>query len=65
MTIYFFFEFFEIFLFQEIMIQPKEIISLMREITGFISRYRVIVNKDYIDYYFEIIKIAEEKISSA
>jgi len=47
------------------MIQPKEIISLMREITGFISRYRVIVNKDYIDYYFEIIKIAEEKISSA
>ena len=49
----------------ETMIQPKEIISLMREITDFISRYRAIVNKYYIDYYFEIIKIAEEKISSA
>ncbi len=49
----------------ETMIQPKEIISLMREITNFISRYRAIVNKYYIDYYFEIIKIAEEKISSA
>jgi hypothetical protein len=49
----------------EIMIQPREIISLMREITEFISRYRAIVNKNYIDYYFEIIRIAEEKISSA
>lgn len=47
----------------ETMILPKEIISLMREITDFISRYRAIVNKYYIDYYFEIIKIAEEKIS--
>ena len=44
---------------------PKDIISLMREITEFISRYRAIVNKYYIDYYFEIIRIAEEKISSA
>ena len=49
----------------ETMIQAREIISLMREITEFISRYRTIVNEYYIDYYFEIIKIAEEKISSA
>jgi hypothetical protein len=49
----------------ETMIQPREIISLMREITEFISRYRAIVNTHYIDYYFEIIGIAEEKISSA
>jgi len=49
----------------ETMTQPTEIISLMREITEFISRYRAIVNKYYIDYYFEIIKIAEEKITSA
>ncbi len=49
----------------ETMTQPRVIISLMREITEFISRYRAIVNKYYIDYYFEIIKIAEEKISSA
>lgn len=49
----------------ETMIQPTEIISLMREITEFISRYRAIVNEYYIDYYFEIIKIAEEKITSA
>jgi hypothetical protein len=49
----------------ETMFQPTEIISLMREITEFISRYRAIVNKYYIDYYFEIIKIAEDKISSA
>jgi hypothetical protein len=48
----------------EIMEYPQEIISLMREITEFISRYRGIVNKYYIDYYFEIIKIAEEKIIS-
>ncbi len=48
----------------ETMIQPNAIISLMREITEFISRYRAIVNKYYIDYYFEIIKIAEEKISA-
>jgi hypothetical protein len=49
----------------ETMAEPRVIISLMREITEFISRYRAIVNKYYIDYYFEIIKIAEEKISSA
>ena len=49
----------------ETMTQPREIISLMREITEFISRYRTIVDKNYIDYYFEIIGIAEEKISSA
>ncbi|MFX1390671.1 MAG: hypothetical protein ACFE9Z_11455 [Promethearchaeota archaeon] len=49
----------------EIMEEPREIISLMREITEFISRYRAIVNEYYIDYYFEIISIAEEKISSA
>jgi len=48
----------------EVMIEPREIISLMREITEFISRYQAIVNMYYIDYYFEIIKIAEEKISS-
>ena len=49
----------------EIMIQSKEIISLIREITQFISRYQAIVNKYYIGYYSEIIKIAEEKISQA
>ena len=49
----------------ETIIQPNEIISMMREITEFISRYRAIVNEYYIDYYFEIIKIAEEKITSA
>ncbi|MFX0140500.1 MAG: hypothetical protein ACFFDN_43070 [Candidatus Hodarchaeota archaeon] len=47
------------------MVLPGEIISLMREIAEFISRYRAIFNKYYIDYYLEIIKIAEEKISSA
>jgi hypothetical protein len=49
----------------ETMIEPREIISLMREITEFISRYQAIVNEYYIDYYFEIIKVAEEKISAA
>ena len=49
----------------EVMDKPRETISLMKEITEFISRYRGIVNKYYIDYYFEIIKIAEEKIFSA
>jgi len=49
----------------EIMENPREIISLMREITEFISRYRSIVNEYYIDYYSEIITIAEEKISSS
>jgi hypothetical protein len=48
----------------ETMTQPREIISLIREITEFLSRYRAIVNKYYVDYYFEIINIAEEKISS-
>jgi hypothetical protein len=48
----------------EPMSQPREIISLIREITEFLSRYRAIVNKYYVDYYFEIINIAEEKISS-
>jgi len=43
---------------------PKDIISMMREITEFISKYRGIVNRYYIDYYNEIIRIAEEKISS-
>ncbi|TFG00441.1 MAG: hypothetical protein EU542_08075 [Promethearchaeota archaeon] len=49
----------------EIMKNPREIISLMKEITEFISRYRSIVNEYYIDYYSEIITIAEEKISSS
>jgi hypothetical protein len=49
----------------ESMTQPKDTISLMRETTEFISRYRAIVNQYYIDYYLEIIQIAEEKISSA
>jgi hypothetical protein len=44
---------------------PKEIISLMREITEFISRYRVIVNKHYLDYYNQIIIVAEQKITNA
>jgi len=49
----------------EALIYPKDIISFMRTITEFISRYRVIVNKYYLDYYNEIIITAEEKISSA
>ncbi|MHA2048290.1 MAG: hypothetical protein ACW986_01620 [Promethearchaeota archaeon] len=48
----------------ETMTQPREIISLIREITEFLSRYRAIVNKYYVDYYFEIINIAEQKITS-
>ena len=44
---------------------PKSIITLMRQITDFISRYQTIVNKHYQDYYYEIIRIAEEKISKA
>ncbi|MHA2288641.1 MAG: hypothetical protein ACXABG_07630 [Promethearchaeota archaeon] len=44
---------------------PAHIISLMKHINDFISRYQAVVNKHYIDYYFEIIKIAEEKISLA
>jgi hypothetical protein len=46
----------------DILEQPIEIISLMKDITEFISKYRPIVNKYYIDYYFEIIEIAERKI---
>jgi hypothetical protein len=41
------------------------IISLMRHINDFITRYQSIVSTHYINYYFEIIKIAEEKISLA
>ena len=41
------------------------IISLMRHINDFISRYQSVVSTHYINYYFEIIKIAEEKISLA
>jgi hypothetical protein len=44
---------------------PAHIISLMKHINDFISRYQSIVNTHYIEYYFEIIKIAEEKISLA
>lgn len=44
---------------------PAHIISLMKHINDFISRYQSIVNEHYINYYFEIIKIAEEKISLA
>jgi hypothetical protein len=44
---------------------PAHIISLMKHINDFITRYQSIVNTHYIDYYFEIIKIAEEKISLA
>jgi len=42
---------------------PRHIISLMREITEFISRYQAIVNEHYLNYYNEIIKVAEKKIS--
>ena len=42
---------------------PRHIISLMREITEFISRYQAIVNEHYLNYYNEIIKVAEQKIS--
>ena len=49
----------------ETLIEPNKIISLMREITDFLSRYRTIVNKYYTDYYLEIIRAAEDKISPA
>jgi hypothetical protein len=42
---------------------PREIIKLMRDITDFISRYQAIVNTHYLDYYNQIIIVAEEKIS--
>jgi len=44
---------------------PAHIISLMKHINDFIARYQTVVNTHYINYYFEIIKIAEEKISLA
>lgn len=49
----------------EVLMEPSKIISMMREITDFLSRYRAIVNKHYIDYYLEIIRAAEDKISPA
>ena len=49
----------------EVLMEPNKIISMMREITDFLSRYRGIVNKYYIDYYLEIIRAAEDKISPA
>lgn len=36
----------------------------MQEITEYKSRYRVIVNEHFIDFYFEIVSIAKEKIIS-
>jgi hypothetical protein len=49
----------------DVLKDPAHIISLMKHINDFISRYRAVVNTHYINYYFEIIKIAEEKISLA
>jgi len=49
----------------DVLTDPRYIISLMREITEFISRYRAIVNENYLDYYNEIIIGAEQKISNA
>ncbi len=49
----------------DVLTDPRHIISLMREITEFISRYRAIVNENYLDYYNEIIIGAEQKISNA
>ncbi len=49
----------------DILKDPAHIISLMRHINDFISRYQAVVNQHYINYYFEIVKIAEEKISLA
>ena len=49
----------------DILKDPVHIISLMRHINDFISRYQAVVNQHYINYYFEIVKIAEEKISLA
>jgi hypothetical protein len=43
---------------------PRHIVSLIREITEFISRYQAIVNEHYLNYYNEIIKVAEQKISN-
>ena len=44
---------------------PREIITLMKEITEFLTRYHGIVNKYYLDYYNNIIVTAEQKISGA
>jgi hypothetical protein len=49
----------------DVLKDPVHIISLMKHINDFISRYQAVVNTHYINYYFEIIKIAEEKISLA
>lgn len=49
----------------DILKDPAHIISLLRHINDFITRYQAIVNLHYINYYFEIVKIAEEKISLA
>ena len=49
----------------DILKDPAHIITLMRHINDFISRYQAVVNQHYINYYFEIVKIAEEKISLA
>jgi len=49
----------------DILNDPAHIITLMRHINDFISRYQAVVNQHYINYYFEIVKIAEEKISLA
>ncbi|MFX0020348.1 MAG: hypothetical protein ACFFAK_09655 [Promethearchaeota archaeon] len=49
----------------DVLTDPRHIISLMREITEFLSRYRAIVNENYLDYYNEIIIGAEQKISNA
>jgi hypothetical protein len=43
--------------------QPSDIVGMIREISDFMTKYRAIINLYYIDYYFEIIRIAEEKIS--
>jgi hypothetical protein len=49
----------------DVLKDPRHIISLMREITEFLSRYRTIVNEHYLDYYNQIIVSAEQKISAA
>ncbi|MFX0148003.1 MAG: hypothetical protein ACFE8E_09700 [Candidatus Hodarchaeota archaeon] len=49
----------------DVLKDPRHIISLMREITEFLSRYRTIVNEHYLDYYNQIITSAEQKISTA
>ncbi|NVM03784.1 MAG: hypothetical protein HWN67_15750 [Candidatus Helarchaeota archaeon] len=43
---------------------PKDVISMMREITEFSTRYQSIINLYYMKEFNEIIKIAEEKISA-